>query len=51
MGSSSLVKPPAHISSPRSSSAGGALGISPAAPAGLVGVDLVGDWFKAMFPI
>lgn len=56
MGIASLVKPPVHSPSSGSSSAGGALGVTPAAPAaalciGLGGTGLDGDKFTAMFPM
>lgn len=54
VGISSLAKPPAH----NSSSAGGALGITPVAAGtsggtglGKVGIGLVGDRFTGMFPM
>lgn len=59
MGISSLAMPPAHSPSSGSSSAGGALGVTPAAPAAMVaphcigpeGMGLDGEKFTAMFPM
>lgn len=59
MGISSLAMPPAHSSSSGSSSAGGALGVTPTALTGmpmaqwpgLEGSSLDGDKFTAMFPM
>lgn len=59
MGISSLAMAPAHRPSSGSSSAGGALGVTPAAPGtivapqctGLVGMGLDGDKLTAMFPM
>lgn len=59
VGISSLATPPAHSSSSRSSSAGGALGVTPVALSGtpmpkwsgLDGMVLDGDKFTAMFPM
>lgn len=59
MGISSLAIAPAHNPSSGSSSAGGALGVTPDAMgaavkppwSGVEGISLDGDKFKAMFPM
>lgn len=54
VGISSLATPPAPSSSPKSSSTGGALGVTPVAHKGVWSMldnCLVGDKFTAMFPM